>query len=136
MLALSVWLVEAAGSSWWFYGWGTAISFQIAMMFVVPKWILPWFNRFETLAEGELRKRLLKLGKAANFSASTIQVMDGSKRSAHSNAFFAGFGRFRKIVLFDTLRRRIRSSPGARNRPLQEKARLETTSVVLLCVAC
>ena len=103
MLALLLWLVEAVGSHWWFYGWGTAISFQIAMMFVVPKWILPWFNRFETLAEGELRERLLRLGKAANFSASTIQVMDGSKRSAHSNAFFAGFGRSRKIVLFDTL---------------------------------
>ena len=72
-------------------------------MFVVPKWILPWFNRFETLAEGELPERLLRLGKAANFSGATIQVMDGSKRSAHSNAFFASFGRFRKIVLFDTL---------------------------------
>ena len=103
MLALLLWLVEAVGSGWWLYGWGTAISFQIGMMFVVPKWILPWFNRFEPLAEGELRERLLRLGKAAGFSVSSIQVMDGSKRSAHSNAFFAGFGRFRKIVLFDTL---------------------------------
>lgn len=103
ILALLLWLVEAVGIHWWLYGWGTAISFQIAMMFVVPKWILPWFNRCESLAEGELRERLLRLGKAANFSATTIQVMDGSKRSAHSNAFFVGFGRFRKIVLFDTL---------------------------------
>lgn len=103
MLALLLWLVEAVGSHWWLYGWGAAISFQIAMMFVIPKWILPWFNRFEPLAEGELRERLLRLGKAVGFSAATIQVMDGSKRSAHSNAFFAGFGRFRKIVLFDTL---------------------------------
>ena len=103
MLALLLWLVEAVGNRWWLYGWGTAISFQIAMMFVVPKWILPWFNRFEPLAEGELRERLLRLGKASGFSVSSIQVMDGSKRLAHSNAFFAGFGRFRKIVLFDTL---------------------------------
>ena len=103
MLTLLLWMLESVGSHWWFYGWGTAISFQIAMMFVVPKWILPWFNRFEALAEGELRERLLRLGKAANFSAATIQVMDGSRRSAHSNAFFVGFGRFRKIVLFDTL---------------------------------
>ena len=73
------------------------------MMFVVPKWILPWFNRFKPLAEDELRERLLRLGKATGFSASTIQLMDGSRRSAHFNAFFAGFGRFRKIVLFDTL---------------------------------
>ena len=73
------------------------------MMIVAPMWILPLFNKLEPLEEGDLKTRLLKLGEATGFSASTILVMDGSKRSSHSNAFFTGFGRFRKIVLFDTL---------------------------------
>ncbi|HOY59746.1 MAG TPA: M48 family metallopeptidase, partial [Verrucomicrobiota bacterium] len=63
----------------------------------------PLFNKFTPLAEGTLRERLLALAARTRFRAQSIQVMDGSKRSRHSNAFFTGFGRFRKIVLFDTL---------------------------------
>jgi STE24 endopeptidase len=65
--------------------------------------ILPLFNRFTPLPEGTLRERLLRLAERTRFRARSIQIMDGSKRSRHSNAFFIGFGRFRKIVLFDTL---------------------------------
>ena len=65
--------------------------------------ILPLFNKFTPLPEGSLRDRLLSLAERTDFRAGSIQVMDGSKRSRHSNAFFTGFGRFRKIVLFDTL---------------------------------
>ena len=103
LVALLLKLVEIGGSAWWLYGWGTIILFQLVMMVIAPMWILPLFNKLEPMEEGPLRDRLLKLGEATGFSASTILVMDGSKRSAHSNAFFTGFGRFRKIVLFDTL---------------------------------
>jgi STE24 endopeptidase len=73
------------------------------MMVLAPVLILPLFNKFTPLPEGSLRERLLKLAEQTRFRARSIQVMDGSKRSRHSNAFFTGFGGFRKIVLFDTL---------------------------------
>jgi STE24 endopeptidase len=73
------------------------------MLVLAPILILPLFNKFTPLPEGNLRERLLNLGRRTAFGAKSIEVMDGSKRSRHSNAFFTGFGRFRKIVLFDTL---------------------------------
>jgi STE24 endopeptidase len=73
------------------------------MMVLYPKFILPWFNKLTPLADGDLRTQLLALADRTGFRARTIQIMDGSKRSAHSNAFFTGFGRFRRIVLYDTL---------------------------------
>ena len=72
-------------------------------MVLAPALILPLFNKFEPLPEGELKDRLLALGEKTGFNAKTILVMDGSRRSKHSNAFFTGFGRWKKIVLFDTL---------------------------------
>jgi len=73
------------------------------MLVLAPVLILPLFNKFTPLPEGSLRERLLALAQRTRFRARSIQLMDGSKRSRHSNAFFTGFGRFRKIVLFDTL---------------------------------
>src|SRR5437764_11152165 len=73
------------------------------MAVLAPILILPLFNKFTPLPEGTLRERLLGLAERTRFRARSIQMMDGSKRSRHSNAFFTGFGRFRKIVLFDTL---------------------------------
>jgi STE24 endopeptidase len=73
------------------------------MLVLAPVLIMPLFNKFTPLPEGTLRERLLNLASRTGFQAQSIQVMDGSKRSRHSNAFFTGFGRFRKIVLFDTL---------------------------------
>jgi len=78
-------------------------AFQLVMLVLAPVIIMPLFNKFTPLPEGPLRDRLLALGRRTGFHAQSIQVMDGSKRSRHSNAFFTGFGRFRKIVLFDTL---------------------------------
>jgi STE24 endopeptidase len=78
-------------------------AFQMLMMILYPKLILPLFNKLTPLPEGELRSRLLALGERTGFKANTIEVIDGSKRSGHSNAYFTGFGRFRRIVLFDTL---------------------------------
>lgn len=96
-------LVRWAGPSWWIWGWVLVFGFQLLMVVVYPQFIMPLFNRLDPLPEGDLKARLLALGDRTGFRASTIQVMDGSRRSAHSNAFFTGFGRFRRIVLFDTL---------------------------------
>lgn len=103
LLVLIVKLFGWMGDRWWLWAWGAMMLFQLVMMVLAPIVILPLFNKLTPLAEGSLRDRLLKLGERTGFSAKTILVMDGSKRSRHSNAFFTGFGRFRKIVLFDTL---------------------------------
>ena len=103
LLALLLKLAEWTGPWWWLWGWGALLAFQFLMMVLAPVLIMPLFNRFTPLPEGSLRERLLRLAERTRFRARSIQVMDGSKRSRHSNAFFTGFGRFRKIVLFDTL---------------------------------
>jgi STE24 endopeptidase len=102
-----VWLLLSlairAGDQWWLWAWGAIAIVQAALFLLAPVVILPWFNKFTPLPPGPLRERLLDLARRTRFEARSIQVMDGSKRSRHSNAFFTGFGRFRKIVLFDTL---------------------------------
>lgn len=103
LLVLVLKLVEWTGPWWWLWAWGALLGFQLLMAVVAPVLILPLFNKFTPLPEGSLRERLWKLAERTRFRAKSIQVMDGSKRSRHSNAFFTGFGRFRKIVLFDTL---------------------------------
>jgi STE24 endopeptidase len=103
LLVLVLKFVEWTGGWWWLWAWGALLAFQLVMMVLAPVLILPLFNKFTPLPDGSLRERLVKLAERTNFRAKSIQVMDGSKRSRHSNAFFTGFGRFRKIVLFDTL---------------------------------
>ncbi len=103
LLALVLKLVEWTGVWWWLWAWGAVLGFQVVMAALAPVLILPLFNRLTPLPEGPLRERLLALAARTRFRARSIQVMDGSKRSSHSNAFFAGLGSFRKIVLFDTL---------------------------------
>ena len=96
-------IVEWTGVWWWLWAWAALLAFQLLMLVLAPVWIMPLFNKFTPLPEGSLRERLLALARRTQFRARNIQLMDGSKRSRHSNAFFTGFGRFRKIVLFDTL---------------------------------
>ena len=103
LLVLVLKLVEWTGPWWWLWAWAALLGFQLLMLVLAPVLILPLFNKFTPLPEGSLRERLLKLAGQTRFRARSIQVMDGSKRSRHSNAFFTGFGGFRKIVLFDTL---------------------------------
>jgi STE24 endopeptidase len=103
LLVLILKIVEWAGATWWLWAWGAMLGFQLLMLVLAPVLIMPLFNKFTPLPEGSLRERLLKLAQRTSFVAKSIQVMDGSKRSRHSNAFFTGFGQFRKIVLFDTL---------------------------------
>ena len=98
-----LWVVEKAGPTWWIWGFALMFGFQLLMLILYPKLILPLFNKLTPLPEGDLRNRLMALGDRTGFQAKTIEVIDGSKRSGHSNAYFTGFGRFRRIVLFDTL---------------------------------
>lgn len=103
LLALLIYLVAIAGTLWWVWGFAVFFLFQLVMVVVYPMFIMPLFNKMEPMASGELKDRLFALADRTGFKAQTILVMDGSKRSGHSNAFFAGFGRFRRIVLYDTL---------------------------------
>lgn len=96
-------LVRWVGNGWWLWGFALVFGFQLLMLILYPKLIVPLFNKLTPLPEGDLRTRLLALGDRTGFRAQTIEVIDGSKRSGHSNAYFTGFGRFRRIVLFDTL---------------------------------
>ncbi len=96
-------LVRLAGAAWWVWGFALMFGFQLLMMVLYPKLILPLFNKLTPLPEGPLRAQLMALADRTGFRAQTIEVIDGSKRSGHSNAYFTGFGRFRRIVLFDTL---------------------------------
>jgi STE24 endopeptidase len=103
LLVLMLKLVEWTGPNWWLWAAAVLIVFQLILLLIAPAIIMPLFNKFTPLPEGSLRERLFALAQRTDFPTRSIEVMDGSKRSRHSNAFFAGFGRFRKIVLFDTL---------------------------------
>src|SRR4029078_8002846 len=104
LLALVLKVIEWAGPNWWIWAAAVVIAFQVVLLLVAPAVIMPLFNKFTPLREGStLRERLFALARRTDFPTRSIEVMDGSKRSHHSNAFFTGFGRFRKLVLFDTL---------------------------------
>ncbi|HEX6173757.1 MAG TPA: M48 family metallopeptidase, partial [Candidatus Binatia bacterium] len=101
-LYVVLWLMQA-GEYWWLWAFLFITIFQLLMIIIFPTFIAPWFNKFEPLASGELRDRILALANQIGFKASGIFLMDGSKRSAHSNAYFTGIGKAKRIVLFDTL---------------------------------
>jgi STE24 endopeptidase len=104
LLMLVLKLIEWTGPNWWIWAAAVVISFQLLLLLIAPAVIMPLFNKFTPLLEDStLRERLFALARRTDFPTRSIEVMDGSKRSRHSNAFFTGFGRFRKIVLFDTL---------------------------------
>ena len=103
LLALVSKLIEWTGANWWVCSATVVVVFQLLLLLVAPAVIMPLFNKFTPLPEGALRQRLFALAQRTDFPTRSIEVMDGSKRSRHSNAFFTGLGRFRKIVLFDTL---------------------------------
>jgi STE24 endopeptidase len=103
LLALVLKLIEWTGPNWWIWAAVLVVAFQLLLMLIAPAVIMPLFNKFTPLPQSSLRERLFALARRTDFPTRSIDVMDGSKRSRHSNAFFTGFGRFRKIVLFDTL---------------------------------
>ena len=98
-----LWFFEKAETLAWLYCWLGVSIFQIVMFFIAPYVIMPLFNKFEPLEEGELKSEIEHYAKRENFAIKGVFKMDGSRRSAKSNAFFTGFGRTRRIVLFDTL---------------------------------
>ncbi len=92
------------GGTWaWAYAWLAVTLFSLAIQYIAPTWIMPLFNTFEPLEDGELRKAIESYADKVDFPLQGIYVMDGSKRSAKSNAFFTGFGKNKRIALFDTL---------------------------------
>jgi STE24 endopeptidase len=92
-----------AGPHAWFYCWIVIVVFMAVMQFVVPTWILPLFNKFKPLEPGELKSAIMAYADSIDFSLKNVFIMDGSKRSKKANAFFTGFGRHKRIVLYDTL---------------------------------
>jgi STE24 endopeptidase len=96
-------LMEKTGDYWWIWVFIFIACFQLLLLIIYPTLIAPLFNKFEPLKTGELRERILDLAERVGFKASGIYSMDGSRRSAHSNAYFTGIGKAKRIVLFDTL---------------------------------
>ena len=103
LLALVIWLMDAGGRWWWLWTWGALVVWQLFLMAVAPNVIMPLFNKFTPLEDESLKGRVQALMARAGFKASGFFVMDGSRRSAHSNAFFTGFGATKRVVFFDTL---------------------------------
>ena len=104
VLAGVLWLMDHfLEQAWWIWVWGLLVVIQLLIQAIFPVVIVPLFNRLTPLPEGSLRDEIVTLTKKVDFKISGISTMDGSKRSTHSNAFFAGIGKFRRIILFDTL---------------------------------
>ena len=101
LLAPTLWLVSFP--LWWLWAWAFAFGFTLFMAFVGSAWVMRLFNKFKPLEDAALRERLLGFARELRFPCANILVMDGSKRSGHSNAWFMGFGSSRRIVIFDTL---------------------------------
>lgn len=103
LLALILWLLEFTGPWGWLLCWVASTLFMFIVQYIVPTWIMPLFNKFTPLDDGPLKESIFNYASSINFPLTQIYVMDGSKRSSKSNAFFTGFGKNKRIVLFDTL---------------------------------
>ena len=103
VLYLILWFFETTGDLAWLYCWGGLTLISLLLQFLAPVLIMPLFNKFIPLEDGELKEKVMAFAQEASFSIQGIYTMDGSKRSSKLNAFFTGFGRFRKIVFYDTL---------------------------------
>ena len=103
ILWLVLWLMQAGGALWWLYTWAALVVYQLFVMWIAPNVIMPLFNKFTPLEDATLKDRVTALMTRSGFTAKGFFVMDGSRRSAHSNAFFTGFGAAKRVVFFDTL---------------------------------
>lgn len=108
--ALILWLMGAAGPLWWLWAWGTWMGFNLLLMVVFPLFIAPLFNKFQPLEDESLKARVTALMQRCGFAAKGLFVMDGSRRSAHANAYFTGVGKAKRVVFYDTLLKQL--SPG------------------------
>lgn len=107
LIALVLWLMGTAGATWWLWAWGAWVIFNLLLMVIYPIWIAPLFNQFEPLADETLKARVQALMQRCGFAAEGLFVMDGSKRSAESNAYFTGLGKAKRVVFYDTLLERL-----------------------------
>lgn len=103
LLALILWLVLSYPESWWFFGFVVFSLFQLLILLIYPTFIAPLFNKFEPIAEGELKDQITEFLKKVDFPFKELFIMNASMRSAHGNAYFTGFGENKRIVFFDTL---------------------------------
>jgi STE24 endopeptidase len=110
LLFVVLWLMNQAGTYWWWWTWVVWVVFQMLVLILYPSFIAPMFNKFEPLKDEALVQRIDALMKRCGFAAKGLFVMDGSRRSAHGNAYFTGFGSSKRIVFFDTLLSRLSGS--------------------------
>jgi STE24 endopeptidase len=110
LVALMLWIMAAAGALWWLWAWVAWMAFNLVLLVLYPTVIAPIFNKFEPLADAALAQRVQSLMQRCGFAAKGLFVMDGSRRSAHANAYFTGLGAAKRVVFFDTLLQRL--SPG------------------------
>ena len=108
--ALILWLMGATGPLWWLWAWAFWMGFNLLLMVIYPTFIAPMFNKFQPLEDESLKARVTALMQRCGFSAKGLFVMDGSRRSAHANAYFTGFGAAKRVVFYDTLLRQL--APG------------------------
>ncbi len=107
---LMLWIMGATGPQWWLWAWGTWVAFNLLLMVAYPTVIAPLFNKFEPLADEGIKSRVQALMQRCGFAAKGLFVMDGSKRSAHGNAYFTGLGAAKRVVFFDTLLNKLTPS--------------------------
>ena len=107
LLAATIWLMQKAGDVWWIYVWLLWVAFNALILLLYPTLIAPLFNKFEPLKDSALAERIGALLSRTGFASKGVFVMDGSRRSAHGNAYFTGLGRAKRIVFFDTLIERL-----------------------------
>lgn len=103
LAALILWMMGATGGLWWLWAWCVWMGFNLLLMVIYPTLIAPLFNKFTPLEDETLKTRVTALMQRCGFSAKGLFVMDGSKRSAHANAYFTGFGAAKRVVFYDTL---------------------------------
>ena len=107
LAALMLWIMSATGAWWWLWAWAAWMAFNLAALVLYPTVIAPLFNKFEPLADASLKERVQALMARSGFAAKGLFVMDGSRRSAHANAYFTGFGAAKRVVFFDTLLQKL-----------------------------
>jgi len=107
ILALVLWLMAAAGTLWWLWAWGAWMALNLSLLVIYPTLIAPLFNKFKPLEDETLKTRASALMQRCGFAAKGFFVMDGSRRSAHANAYFTGFGAAKRVVFYDTLLQRL-----------------------------
>ncbi len=107
LLWLVLYLMQSGGAWWWMIAWGVLVFYQLFVMWLAPSVIMPLFNKFQPLEDAALKNRVMDLMQRTGFQADGFFVMDGSRRSAHSNAFFTGLGKQKRVVFFDTLLKQL-----------------------------